>query len=188
MKHILALILILFTGCTMVEPLSPVITAIPGDTEEGTMFTLTSSAFQENGNIADRYTYSMGNQCSGENYSPALEWTSAPEGTQSYVLTVIDPDGGDWVHWLLVNIPSDVSSLEEAVNGSDVGVEGRNSFRENGYGGPCPPSGTHRYVFTLYALDKMLDVAPGVTWRDVSPLLKGHIIGQCQLTGLRSAK
>lgn len=152
------------------------------------MFTLTSSAFAENGNIADLYTYSMGNQCSGENFSPPLAWSGAPESAKSFLLTMIDPDGGNWVHWLLVNIPADTTSLEEAVNGQEIGIPGRNSFGENGYGGPCPPSGTHRYVFTLYALDTTLESAAGVTLKEVNSLIKGHILGQCQLTGLRSAK
>jgi len=151
------------------------------------MFTLTSSAFTDNGIIADLYTYSMGSQCNGENFSPPLNWSGAPEGTVSYLLTMIDPDGGNWVHWLLVNIPADTTSLEEVINGPETGTAGRNSFGGNGYGGPCPPSGTHRYVFTLYALDATLDVAPGVTLREVTPLIQDHILGQCQLTGLRSA-
>jgi len=152
------------------------------------MFTLTSSTFADNGNIADLYAYSMGSQCSGQNFSPPLSWSGAPEGTASYLLTMIDPDGGNWVHWLLVNIPADLTSLEEVINGPETGIAGRNSFGANGYGGPCPPSGTHRYVFTLYALDTTLEASPGVTLKEVIPLIKDHILGQCQLTGLRSAK
>lgn len=152
------------------------------------MFTLTSSAFQDNGSIADKYTYHMGTQCSGENFSPALSWSGPPEGVKSFLLTVVDPDGGNWVHWLLLNIPADASSLEEAVDGPGIGTAGRNSFGKTGYGGPCPPSGTHHYIFTLYALDTTLDVNAGLTLKEVTPLIKDHILASCQLTGLRAAR
>ncbi len=178
----------LLAACAANQPAAPLSTIAPVDAVEVDMFTLTSSAFAENGNIADLYTYSMGKQCSGENFSPPLAWSGAPESAKSFLLTMIDPDGGNWVHWLLVNIPADTTSLEEAVNGPEIGIPGRNSFGENGYGGPCPPSGTHRYVFTLYALDTTLESAAGVTLKEVNSLIKGHILGQCQLTGLRSAK
>ena len=179
--------LLLLTACGTDQPAAPLSTIAPGDPVEVNMFTLTSSSFEDNGIIADLYTYSMGSQCSGENFSPPLTWSGAPEGTASYLLTMVDPDGGNWVHWLLVNIPADTTSLEEIINGPETGIAGRNSFGSNGYGGPGPPSGTHRYVFTLYALDTTLDVAPGVTLREVTQLIKDHVLGQCQLTGLRPA-
>lgn len=180
--------LLLLTACVANQPAAPLSTIAPVDAVEVNMFTLTSSAFADNGTIADMYTYSMGKQCSGENYSPPLAWSGAPQGAKSFLLTMIDPDGGNWVHWLLVNVPADTNSLEETANGPEIGIPGRNSFGGNGYGGPCPPSGTHRYVFTLYALDTTLDASPGVTLKEVNLLIKGHILGQCQLTGLRSAK
>ena len=184
----LILIMLFISGCATIQSTPPVETTFPAITVEEEMFTLSSSAFSDNGRIADRYTYSMGKQCSGENYSPPLYWAGAPEGTASFLLTMLDPDGGNWVHWLLVNIPPDATSLEEAVNGPETGIAGRNSFGGNGYGGPCPPSGMHHYVFTLYALDTTLDVKPGVNLKDVTAQISGHILGQCQLTGLRSAK
>lgn len=152
------------------------------------MFVLSSSAFENNGTIPEKYAYKLGTQCNGDNYSPPLGWSGAPAGTESFLLTVIDPDGGNWVHWLLVDIPADLNALTEVVNGSEEGIAGRNSFGGNGYGGPCPPSGTHRYIFTLYALDTTLEVDPGVSLEEVTPLFKDHILAQCQLVGLKSAK
>ena len=101
---------------------------------------------------------------------------------------MVDPDGGNWVHWLLLDIPADATSLPEAINGPAVGIPGRNSFGENGYGGPCPPSGTHRYIFTLYALDTTLNATPGISLKDAKSLFENHILAQCELTGLRSRK
>jgi len=180
--------LLLLTACVANQPAAQLSTVTPVDAVEVDMFTLTSSAFADNGYIADRYTYSMGKQCSGENYSPPLAWSGAPQGAKSFLLTMIDPDGGNWVHWLLVNIPADTKSLEEAANGPEIGIPGRNGFGGNGYGGPCPPSGTHRYIFTLYALDTTIETATVFTLEEVNSLIKGHILGECQLTGLRSAK
>jgi Raf kinase inhibitor-like YbhB/YbcL family protein len=135
--------------------------------------------------MSDRYTYSMFGQCGGENYSPALAWTGAPAGTKSFVITVIDPDGGNWLHWLQFNIPADATSLPEAVGGPEVGVKGKNSFGSLGYGGPCPPSGTHHYIFTLYALDATLDLKEGAQLNDLTKAMDGHILAQAQLTGIK---
>lgn len=157
-------------------------------TEEVNMLALSSTAFSENGTIAERYTYKLGRQCSGENYSPPLQWEGVPGGTKSLLLTVIDPDGGNWVHWLLFNIPPDIAGLEEAVNSPQVGIAGRNDFGGVGYGGPCPPSGTHRYIFTLYALDTVLDAGEGTRLKSILPLTEGHVLAKATLTGLKSAK
>ena len=156
------------------------------DQQEEDMFKLTSVSFATGEEIPDRYTYKLGSQCSGENYSPALSWEGAPQGTETYVLTMIDPDGGNWVHWLLLNIPADTASLPETIGGPAVGIAGKNSFDASAYGGPCPPSGTHHYVFTLYALDTTLDVAPGITYQAARELFEDHILARCELTGLRS--
>ncbi len=150
------------------------------------MFSLSSPAFSDGGFIAEKYAYKLGKQCSGENYSPPLEWKGVPEGTKSLLLTMIDPDGGNWVHWLLANIPADAGSLAEAVNGPDTGIAGRNDFGGVGYSGPCPPSGTHHYVFTLYALDTVLDVKPGVSYKTIVPLYRDHVLGKAVLTGLKA--
>lgn len=150
--------------------------------------TLTSAAFSEGGMIPDRYTYNLGSQCNGDNFSPPLAWTGVPAGTQSFAVLVVDPNGRNWVHWLQFNIPANVTSLLEAVSGPNVGVKGENDFGEPGYGGPCPPSGTHRYVFTLYALDTTLSLSEGASRADFESAIKGHVLATAQLVGLRSRK
>lgn len=180
------------TPASLAEPagMSPTAPSVEATvaTEEVNMFTLSSTAFTDGGFIGEKYAYKMGRQCSGENYSPPLAWKDAPAGTQSLLLTVIDPDGGNWVHWLLVNIPADLTSLSEEIGGPAVGVSGRNDFGGLGYGGPCPPSGTHHYVFTLYALDTILEIKPGLALKAVSSLFKDHVLGKAVLTGLKKAK
>lgn len=195
----LVLWLLFFAGCTVqpspsVENATPFNqTSLPIDevataTQEVDMFVLTSPAFSDGGLIDEKYTYKLGRQCSGENYSPPLEWKGIPEGTQSLLLIMIDPDGGNWVHWVLANIPANVTSLAEEIGGPVIGTAGTNDFGNIGYGGPCPPSGTHRYVFTLYALDNTLNVQAGATLRAITPLYQDHVLGKAVLTGLKNAK
>jgi Raf kinase inhibitor-like YbhB/YbcL family protein len=149
---------------------------------------LTSPAFKDGAEMANRYTYKLGSQCSGENFSPALEWTGVPASTQSLAITVVDPDGGNWTHWLLFNLSPEITSLSEAVNGPAIGIKGRNDFGTLGYGGPCPPSGTHHYIFTLYALDTTLSLQEGAKRKDFETAVKGHVLAQAQLTGLRTRR
>ena len=149
------------------------------------IFSLTSPAFEEGGSIPEQYTYSLPGQCSGKNLSPPLVWSGAHEPTRSFAITVIDPDGGNWVHWVQFNIPEDVTGLNEAAGGPAVGISGQNDFGALGYGGPCPPSGNHRYVFTLYALDTTLELAKNTTLEAVQEVMVGHILAQASLTGMR---
>jgi Raf kinase inhibitor-like YbhB/YbcL family protein len=149
-------------------------------------FILASTAFKDGETIPLKYAYLMSGQCHGENYSPPLFWTGTPAGTQSFAVTMYDPDGGNWVHWVQFNIPSDQSDLPEAVGGPSIGIKGVNSFHKVRYGGPCPPSGTHNYVFTLYALDTLLSLSQGATKAQVDAAMQGHILQQAQLTGKRS--
>lgn len=149
-------------------------------------FTLTSTAFSEGQTIPQKYTYTLTGQCSGQNYTPHLAWSNAPGGVKSFVISVLDPDGGDWIHWVQFNIPASTTSLAEEINGSTTGIKGKNDFGENGYGGPCPPDGTHRYIFTLYALDTTLSLQEGATLSQVNAAMTGHILGQAVLTGLKS--
>jgi Raf kinase inhibitor-like YbhB/YbcL family protein len=149
-------------------------------------FALTSSAFAEGETIPNQYTYRLTGQCDGANLSPELKWSGSPAETQSFVIIVIDPDGGDWVHWVQFNIPGDVTSLPEAAGGPDIGVKGKNDFGELGYGGPCPPDGEHRYVFTLYALDTTLSQVEGAPRVSMEAAMADHVLGTAQLTGLRS--
>jgi Raf kinase inhibitor-like YbhB/YbcL family protein len=163
----------------------PEATATTAPTAAGP-FTLFSPAFKDGEQMADRYVFNIPGQCSGENYSPALMWTGTPSGAQSFAITVIDPDGGNWLHWLLFNIPADTTSLTEAVGGPDTGIKGENDFGALGYGGPCPPGNTHRYIFSLYALDTTLDLQEGARLKDLKNAMAGHILVETQLTGLRT--
>lgn len=164
---------------TSTPTLTPEPTPIPS-------FILASTAFKDGGTIPLKYAYLMSDQCNGENYSPPLLWTGTPVGTQSFAVTMYDPDGGNWVHWVQFNIPSDQSDLPEAVGGPSIGLKGVNSFQKVSYGGPCPPSGTHNYIFTLYALDTLLSLSQGATKVQVAAAMQGHILQQAQLTGKRS--
>ena len=150
---------------------------------------LTSPAFQHEALIPSRYT------CDGEDISPELRWSGAPEGTKSFVLISDDPDApvGLWVHWVIYEIPPTVAGLSEAVdpdkdtlsNGARQGV---NSWSRIGYGGPCPPGGTHRYFFKLYALDCNLILQPGATKAEVEKGLKGHVLAEATLMGRYTRK
>ncbi len=146
-------------------------------------FTLTSSAFAEGSSIPARYT------CQGEDISPPLAWQGAPDETQSFALIMDDPDapGRTWVHWVVYNLPPNVHALPEGIAADAAlpgeAVHGRNSWGRNDYGGPCPPSGTHRYFFKLYALDSTLDLPPGAGKEEVLRAMEGHIVAQAQLMG-----
>jgi Raf kinase inhibitor-like YbhB/YbcL family protein len=136
---------------------------------------LTSSAFTEGTSIPSRYT------CDGENVSPPLAWSDVPDGTAAFVLTVQDPDARDFVHWLLSNIPGDLRELPEG-QGDAIGTPGVNNFRATGWGGPCPPSGEHRYVFTMYALSGT--VAATDSLQQVLDGVEAVELGRAALTGV----
>lgn len=144
---------------------------------------LKSSAFGYGQSIPVRYT------CDGQDISPPLEWTDPPPGTQSFALIMDDPDApvGVWDHWVLFNIPPETRSLPEGVppdpDLAQGGRHGRNSWKRLGYGGPCPPGGTHRYFFRLYALDTVLNLSSGATKKDVLRAMEGHILAQAELMG-----
>jgi len=156
------------------------------DNLPGGTFTLTSTAFAEGATIPTPYTYYLAGQCAGENMSPALAWTNPPANTQSFAIIMYDPDGGNWVHWVQFDIPAGRAGLMEAAGGPDVGVKGINDFGGLGYGGPCPPSGSHQYIFTVYALDTVLGLSQGATRGQVDTAMAGHILGQATLTGRRN--
>ena len=140
---------------------------------------LTSPAFSEGGTIPKIFT------CDADNVSPQLAWSGVPSETKSLVLIVDDPDApaGDWVHWVLYDLPPELTGLAEGIKG--VGVDGVNDFRKPGYGGPCPPRGTnHRYFFKLYALDTRLNLKPGASKAEVEKAMDGHILAQGQLVGI----
>jgi len=144
-----------------------------------TAFTLTSTAFSEGGSIPRRLT------CDGENVSPDLTWSGAPEDTGALALVMTDPDARDFVHWLVFNITGTPSGgLPAGFSSSpDAPPQGMNSFGSPGYRGPCPPSGEHRYVFTLYALDGELELAGTPRLGELQASLDGHTLASATLTG-----
>jgi len=146
-------------------------------------FQLSSSAFAQGQPIPPQYT------CRGKDVSPPLNWSDAPAGTQSFALICDDPDApaGDWVHWLIYNLPAATHSLPEGVptDGQlpDGSRQGLNGWGQTGYRGPCPPSGTHRYFFKLYALDTVLNLPPGATKQQLLKAMEGHILARTELMG-----
>jgi Raf kinase inhibitor-like YbhB/YbcL family protein len=156
------------------------------DDDSGTTspdMTLTSTAFAEGQAIPAEYT------CTGDDHSPPLAWEGAPSDAQRFVLIMDDPDApsGTWVHWVVYNLPGETRTLPAAIQSDDdlpgEAVHGMNSWRRNDYGGPCPPSGTHRYVFKLYALSAPLDLRPGATKSDVITAIENLVVAEGRLTG-----
>jgi len=144
---------------------------------------LNSSVFSQDGMIPSKYT------CDGQNISPQLSWEAVPENTQSIALIADDPDApsGTFVHWVLFNLPEETREISENVPREktlhDGASQGINGFGKIGYGGPCPPSGTHRYYFKIYALDKKLELDPGANKTMLLDAMQGHILGKGQLMG-----
>jgi Raf kinase inhibitor-like YbhB/YbcL family protein len=142
-------------------------------------FNLTSTAFSEGGAIPRHLT------CDGENVSPDLTWAGAPDGTQVLALIVTDPDARSFVHWIAYDLTgTPTGGLPAGVSASpDAPPQGTNDFGRTGYGGPCPPSGTHRYVFALHAMDGPLDLAGAPRIEDVERAMDGHVLARTALTG-----
>ena len=142
-----------------------------------------SSAFADDQQIPAKYT------CDGSNMSPPLKWTGVPAGAKALAVVVDDPDApsGLFTHWLAYDIPARTTELPEGVPPRPTmdgeWRQGTNDFGAVGYGGPCPPSGSHRYVFTVYALDAPLGLAPGASKREVRNALGAHIVAEGSLTG-----
>jgi Raf kinase inhibitor-like YbhB/YbcL family protein len=149
----------------------------------GVTMKITSSAFAEGAMIPARYT------CDGQDISPPLAWADVPGGAAALALICDDPDApaGTWVHWVAFNLPPGAGGLPEGTPAAKTlqagGVQATNSWRRIGYGGPCPPSGTHRYFFKLYALDSMLSLSGNATAKDVQAAMKGRILAEAQLMG-----
>lgn len=151
--------------------------------KEGGKIQVSSTAFQEGGMIPPQYT------CDGADVSPPLSWQSIPEGTRSIALIADDPDApmGTFVHWVLYDLPADVRELQEDVPDAKTvpngAKQGANGFGRIGYGGPCPPSGTHRYFFKIYALDTATNLPPGQKKAQLLKAMEGHILAQGQIMG-----
>jgi Raf kinase inhibitor-like YbhB/YbcL family protein len=146
-------------------------------------FSLTSTAFSQGQLIPGEYT------CQGQDVSPALHWSGQPSGTQSLALIMDDPDApvGTWIHWVLYNLSPESQGLSKGVVPGSKELEGSqdgtNSWQKLGYGGPCPPSGEHRYFFKLYALDTRLNLSSGANKQQLLKAMEGHILAQAELMG-----
>jgi Raf kinase inhibitor-like YbhB/YbcL family protein len=158
----------------------------------GSAMNLTSSAFQQGGEIPAVHT------CEGKDASPALSWSGAPSGTKSFALVVDDPDAPDpkapkmtYVHWVLYDIPPSATGLPQGASAKDLPPgtrEGMNDWRRTGYGGPCPPIGRHRYFFKLYALDTVLPDLGRPTKDKLEKATEGHVLAKAELMGTYQKK
>jgi Raf kinase inhibitor-like YbhB/YbcL family protein len=177
-RHTLvSIILLTLVSCTGSSP-------VPADTQEVPMtLTVTSTAFAQGKPIPSQYS------CVGKGVSPPLAWRGAPSGTKSFALIMDDPDApaGTYVHWVIYNMPGASQGLPESVPGdaklADGSLQGSNSSRRTGYTGPCPPSGTHRYYFKVYALDASLSLASGASKEQLLGAIRGHILAEGELMG-----
>jgi len=176
----MSLLLIVFfaiAGCAQTAPLAEP----PNDGKAE--FAITSPAFAEGAEIPVKYTDDS------QNVSPPLDWSRGPSGTASFALIMDDLDAGNFTHWVIYNLPPDARGLPEAVPRDEKldrrALQGKNGGRKIGYFGPSPPKGSpHRYCFTLYALDKSLDLAAGASKEQVLQAMDGHVLAQSQLTGI----
>ncbi len=146
-------------------------------------FRITSAAFAEGTPIPDRHAYRR------QNLSPPLEISGVPAKAKCLALIVDDPDApvGTWVHWLLANIAASVKSIPEGATPPSA-TRGKNDFGTLNWGGPAPPSGTHRYYFRLYALDALLPLSDGFSRKDLEAAMKGHVVGTTETMGTYAAR
>lgn len=183
MKRILFLAVFLLSACAPSAAATEPVISDPLAMENAMTIELTSPAFMQGEPIPGRYT------CLGEDISPALAWGEPPAGTRSFALIMDDPDApvGTWVHWVIFNIPASARGLPEAFPADatlpDGSLGGRNSWGNTGYGGPCPPSGTHRYFFKLYALDETIAIEAGADKGELEKAMVGHILASAELMG-----
>lgn len=171
-------VIVLLAGCADSSDTATEARSAPTQTG-GTTMQLTSPAFADGAAIPTRYS------CDGDDISPPLVIDGLPEGTATLALVVDDPDapGGTWDHWVAYDIPPATEIPEDV---AALGVAGTNSWRRGGYGGPCPPSGIHRYFFTLYAVDTELGLEQGARKGQLLDALEGHVIAEAQLMGTYS--
>jgi Raf kinase inhibitor-like YbhB/YbcL family protein len=169
----------------LITVLSPTISiATYGQGAKTMSLTVTSTSFRSGGDIAKKFS------CDGEDVSPQISWSGAPEGSKAFVLIAEDPDApaGTWTHWVLYDVPAATTSFDEGLSKAeqlpDGLKQGRNDFRKIGYNGPCPPAGKpHRYFFRLYALDRILNVKPGAARSEIEKAMQGHILAQGEYMG-----
>ena len=166
-------------GCLLFLLVSFALHSINTEARDMTTLRVSSPEFKNNGPIPSKYT------CDGADVNPPLMIENVPSSAKSLALIVDDPDApvGTWVHWVLWNIDPSTNAIGE--NALPAGaMQGLNDFRKSDYGGPCPPSGTHRYFFKLYALDIVLSLGPKTKKAELEHAMKGHIVAQGELIGL----
>jgi Raf kinase inhibitor-like YbhB/YbcL family protein len=163
-------------------PVAIVLVAIVSFAAGGAKMKITSSAFQEGASIPSKFS------CDGANTSPPLQIAEVPSGAKSLALIVDDPDApsGLFTHWAVWNISPQINAIAEG--SAPKGVQGTNDFGKSGYGGPCPPSGTHRYYFKIFAVDRELDLPFGAKRGQLDAAMKGHVVAQGELMGRYSRK
>jgi Raf kinase inhibitor-like YbhB/YbcL family protein len=161
---------------------------LPGKDPSLMTILIESPAFTGGGTIPKLYT------CDGKDVSPPLAWSGVPEAARSLALICEDPDAprGTWTHWVIFDIPTSVKELGEGLPaqervqvtpGGETALQGKNDFGKVGFGGPCPPGGTHRYYFRIYSLDTDLGLGPGTTRQDLLRSIKGHVLAEGELMG-----
>jgi Raf kinase inhibitor-like YbhB/YbcL family protein len=157
--------------------LAIVLLAVASFAAGGARMKITSSAFQEGGNIPSKFT------CDGGDSSPPLRIAEIPSGAKTLALVVDDPDApsGVFTHWIVWNISPQTNAIAEG--SAPQGVQGTNDFGKSGYGGPCPPSGTHRYYFKIFALDRELNLPAGAKRNQLDAAMKGHVVAEGELKG-----
>jgi Raf kinase inhibitor-like YbhB/YbcL family protein len=174
---------LVFFGCSTAPKPVPPQPPAKQSPDKKSEIKVTSAAFQEGQPIPRQYT------CDGVNVSPPLEWSGVPKTAKTIAIIADDPDApsGTWVHWVLYNLPADNIGFVENVPATETlkagGFQGTNDFGKIGYGGPCPPSGTHHYSFKVYALDAELPLKAGATKAELEKALEGHVLIQGQLMG-----
>jgi hypothetical protein len=175
------LVSLALSACRAGEVSQPAATegAVQSPASQTGAFTLSSPDFDEGGSIPRRYA------CDGDNASPPLAWSGAPGDAAAMALVMDDPDAGGFVHWVMFNMTASASgSLSAGWSKSpDAPPQGTNGFGRVGYGGPCPPSGTHRYVFRLLALGEELALSGSPTARQMLDAAAGHVLDEARLTG-----
>ncbi len=180
---------VLAAGLAWFQPGGAALAAQETGASPKTAMQITSTAFAQGQPIPAKYT------CDTRDVSPPLQWSGVPSGAKSLVLLVNDPDApvGDWVHWVVYDLPATATGLPEDTPKSQHlpggAKQGLNDFRRMGYGGPCPPPGkAHRYFFRIYALDRLLDLKPGLKKSDVERAMQGHVLAQGELMGTYQRK
>ena len=141
---------------------------------------VTSPSFKDGEMLPDKFT------CDGENISPAINWRELPMGVKSLALICDDPDApsGDFVHWVVYNIPADIEGFKENAEISDIADLGVTDYGRGGYGSPCPPSGVHHYHFKVYALNEMIETEKALDKYDLLDRMEGHILANGEIVGL----